>query len=146
VKVRIPAGVKNGQRIKLSKRGGPGSRGGPAGDLFVVVDVAKHQLFGRKGRHLTLLAPVSFAEAALGAQITVPTLDSDPVTLKIPAGTKTGQTFRVKGQGVATAKTTGDLLVTVEVSVPTDLSDDQRAALESLAAATPDSPRSHFEV
>ncbi len=146
VKVRIPAGVKNGSRIKLAKRGEPGSYGGPPGDLYVIVDVAPHTLFGRKGNHLTLQVPVTFAEAALGAKIKVPTLDDGPRTIKIPAGTKSGQTFRVKGQGVATSKSTGDLLVSVEVDVPAELSDKERKAIEALLDVTATSPRAYLEV
>ncbi|HEX6596888.1 MAG TPA: molecular chaperone DnaJ, partial [Acidimicrobiales bacterium] len=118
VKVRVPAGVDDGQRIRLKGRGAAGRNGGPHGDLYVVVTVASHPLFGRKGKDLTLTVPVTFAEAALGADITVPTLD-EPVVLKIPPGTRSGRTFRVRGRGVANAKTVGDLLVTVEVAVPT---------------------------
>lgn len=146
MKVRIPAGVKNGSRIKLAKRGEPGSYGGPPGDLYVIVDVAPHTLFGRKGNHLTLQVPVTFAEAALGAKIKVPTLDDGPRTIKIPAGTKSGQTFRVKGQGVATSKSTGDLLVSVEVDVPAELSDKERKAIEALLDVTATSPRAYLEV
>ncbi len=146
VKVRIPAGVKNGQRIKLAKRGEPGTYGGPPGDLFVIVDVAGHEHFGRKGNHLTLVVPVTFAEAALGAKITVPTLDDGTRTIKIPAGTGSGQKFRVKGQGVKTAKTTGDLLVEVLVDVPSELTDKQRNAIEALQKATTNSPRAYLEV
>lgn len=146
VKVRIPAGVKNGSRIKLAKRGEPGTYGGPPGDLFVIIDVAGHEYFGRKGNHLTLMVPITFAEAALGAKITVPTLDAGTKTIKIPAGTASGRKFRVKGQGVATSKATGDLLVEVHVDVPSDLSAKQRDAVEALDKATPDSPRAHLEV
>ena len=96
VKVRIPGGVDDGQRIRVKARGEPGRNGGPAGDLYVVVRVTPHPLFGRKGLNLTLTVPVTFSEAALGADITVPSLDK-PVTLKVPAGTKTGKTFRVRG-------------------------------------------------
>jgi molecular chaperone DnaJ len=147
VKVRIPAGVEDGQRIRVKARGGAGASGGPAGDLFVVVHVAPHPLFGRQGRNLTLTVPVSFPEAALGARITVPTLDK-PVTLKVPAGTRSGRTFRVKGHGVPSRNGTGDLLVTVEVAVPQRLSDAEREAIEALASATPEneSPRSHLGV
>ncbi|MGF1595418.1 MAG: molecular chaperone DnaJ [Acidimicrobiales bacterium] len=141
VKVRIPAGVRDGQRIRLKGRGTPGRNGGPAGDLFVTVSVAHHRLFGRKGNNLTIDLPVTFAEAALGANVKVPTLDGGTVTLKIPPGTPSGKRFRVKGQGVAGATSTGDLVVTVVVDVPTELTDAQRAAVESLAAATPASPR-----
>jgi molecular chaperone DnaJ len=146
VKVRIPAGVDTGKRIRLKGKGGPGRNGGPAGDLYVRVVVEDHHLFGRKGDHLTLTVPVTFAEAALGAQITVPTLTNGSVTLKVPAGTPTGKTFRVKGRGVQKAKKAGDLLVTVEVQVPADLSDQQREAVEALADATDGSPRTHLGV
>ena len=101
VKVRIPAGVEDGQRIRVKGRGEPGANGGPAGDLFVIVHVAPHPLFGRAGRNLTLTVPITYPEATLGSAITVPTL-GEPVTLKIPAGTRQGRTFRVKGHGIAT--------------------------------------------
>jgi molecular chaperone DnaJ len=138
VKVRIPPGVEDGQRIRVAGRGGAGHNGGPAGDLYVVCRVSPHDLFGRKGRDLTLTVPITFAEAALGATVTVPTLAS-PVTLRVPAGTPSGRTFRVRGKGVGGA---GDLLVTVEVSVPKQLTDAEREAVEKLAAATLESPRS----
>jgi molecular chaperone DnaJ len=145
VKVRVPPGVEDGQRIRLKARGTPGRNGGPPGDLFVNVSVAPHQLFGRKGRDLTLVVPITFAEAALGADISVPTLTT-PVKLRVPAGTRSGRTFRVKGRGVPAAKGVGDLLVTVEVAVPQKLSDDQRRAIESLHDVSPESPRAHLGV
>jgi len=145
VKVRVPAGVDDGQRIRLKGRGGAGRNGGPHGDLYVVVGVASHPLFGRKGRDLTLTVPVTFAEAALGADITVPTLDQ-PVVLKIPPGTRSGRTFRVRGRGVDNAKSVGDLLVTVEVAVPTKLTSAEREAIEALSAASKESPRAHWGV
>lgn len=145
VRVRIPAGVKDGQRIRLKGRGTPGRNGGPAGDLYVKVEVAPHRLFGRKGDNLTIDLPVTFAEAALGAKVKVPTLDGSTVTLKIPPGTPSGKTFRVKGRGVESAKKRGDLLVTVVVDVPGELSDAQRSAVEALAAATTGSPRDHLK-
>jgi molecular chaperone DnaJ len=145
VKVRIPAGVQEGQRIRMKERGEPGRHGGPAGDLYVVVHVGTHPLFGRKGRDLTLTVPVTFPEATLGADITVPTLD-DPVTLRVPPGTRSGRTFRVKGRGAQGAKSSGDLLVTVEVAVPARLSDAERRAVEELAAASDGSPRDHLGV
>ena len=134
VKVRLPAGVEDGQRIRVKGRGAAGRGGGPSGDLYVIVRVGRHNLFGRKGRNLTLSVPVGFAEAALGTTLTVPTLD-DPVTLRVPDGTPSGRTFRVKGRGVPGGKKspTGDLLVTVEVDVPAELSDEQRDAVEALA-------------
>ena len=136
MQVRVPAGVKDGQRIRLKGKGGKGQGGGPDGDLYLLVHVDGHKLFGRKGEHLTITVPVAFDEAALGAQIEVPTLDGPPVRLKVPAGTPTGRTFRAKGKGAATkAGGRGDLLVTIEVQVPTELSDEQRAALEALREA-----------
>jgi molecular chaperone DnaJ len=145
VKVRIPAGVDDGQRIRLKGRGGAGLNGGPPGDLYVVVRVAPHPAFGRKGRHLTITVPITFAEAALGATITVPTLEG-PVNLKVPAGTRSGQTFRVRGHGAPVASGAGDLLVTVEVFVPPTLSDAERDAVEALRVATTESPRRHLGV
>ena len=96
-----PPGVKDGQRIRLRGKGAAGENGGPAGDLFVTVKVGPHRLFGRKGDNLTLEVPISFDEAALGAEIKIPTLGGAPVTLKIPAGTPNGRTFRVRGKGAA---------------------------------------------
>ena len=146
VKVRIPAGVDDGQRIKLKGRGGAGRNGGEIGDLYVIVHVDRDNIFGREGKNLTMNVPVTFAEATLGTKLTVPTLDGNPVTLKIPAGTPTGKVFRVKGRGVATKKTTGDLLVTVQVDVPTKITNEQRDALEAMAAAFPAAPRDYLGV
>jgi molecular chaperone DnaJ len=140
ITVRIPAGVKDGQRIRLAGKGAPGRRGGPPGDLFVVVHVSASELFGRSGNDLTLTVPVSFAEAALGTTLTVPTLDGS-VSLKVPAGTASGRTFRVRGRGVQGKSTSGDLLVTVEVAVPARLTPGAREAIEKLAAELPDDPR-----
>jgi len=145
VKVRIPAGVADGQRIRLKGRGAAGQNGGPAGDLYVVVRVDSHPMFGRKGKHLTLTVPVTYPEATLGAEVTVPTL-TDPVTLRVPPGTRSGRTFRVKGRGVPAAGGQGDLLVTVEVAVPQRLTDAEREAVEALAAANTESPRRHLGV
>ena len=141
VKVRVPAGVKDGQKIRLKGRGGPGRHGGPHGDLFVVIDVAPHELFGRKGNHLTVDIPISFTEAALGAKVVVPTMDGSTVTLKVPPGTPSGKTFRVKGRGVVSTSKTGDLLVTVTVQVPTKLSEAERDAIEALADVLSDPER-----
>jgi molecular chaperone DnaJ len=146
VKVRIPAGVDDGQRIKLKGRGGAGRNGGEIGDLYVIVHVDRDNIFGREGKNLTMNVPVTFAEATLGTKLTVPTLDGNPVTLKIPAGTPTGKVFRVKGRGVATKKVTGDLLVTVQVDVPTKITNEQRDALEAMAAAFPAAPRDYLGV
>lgn len=135
-KVRIPAGVADGQRIRLRGKGGPGAAGGPAGDLYVIVRVGDDPLFGRDGDHLTLTVPVSFSEAALGARIAVPTFEGEPVTLRLPAGTRSGRTLRVRGRGVKTERGSGDLLVTVEVVVSRKLNAAQRRALESFDEAT----------
>ena len=140
-KVRIPAGVDDGQRIRLAGQGGSGRNGGPNGDLFVVVEIMPDAMFGRKGRHLTLAVPVTFPEATLGSEIKIPTYDHSTVTLKVPPGTKSGTTFRVKGRGVETPKATGDLLVTVEIVVPTEMTPKERAAIEALHAVTDWSPR-----
>jgi len=137
MQVRIPAGVRDGQRIRLKGKGVPGERGGPAGDLYVVVQVAAHPLFGRTADNLTLAVPVSFHEAALGAEISVPTLGGAPVTLRVPAGTPNGRTFRVKGRGGPRRDgSRGDLLVTVDVVVPKSLTDASREALEALRSST----------
>ncbi|TML43592.1 MAG: molecular chaperone DnaJ [Actinobacteria bacterium] len=145
VKVRIPAGVEDGQRIRIKGRGGAGRNNGGPGDLYVVVHVGNHELFGRRGKDLTLTVPLTFPEAALGATVTVPTLER-PVTLRIPPGTRSGRTFRVRGHGVPGKDGAGDLLVTVEVAVPQHLSDAERDAIEALANASDESPRTHLGV
>jgi molecular chaperone DnaJ len=145
VKVRIPAGVDDGQRIKLKGKGGPGRGGGPAGDLFITVRVSPHKMFSRRNRDLLLTVPVTFSEAVLGAEVTVPTLDGS-VVLKMPPGTKSGRVFRVRGRGIDTPKGVGDLLVTVEVAVPTSLTAAEREAVEALAEASKESPRAHLGV
>jgi molecular chaperone DnaJ len=147
VKVRIPAGVADGQRIRVKGRGAAGRDNGPAGDLYVVVGVGAPPLFGRRGQNLTLSVPVSFPELVLGTSLTVPTL-TEPVTLRVPAGTPSGRTFRVKGRGVPAGKksATGDLLVTVEAVVPEQLTDEQRAAVETLASVLDQPPRDYLGV
>lgn len=147
VKARIPAGVSDGQTIRLRGRGAPGRGGGPAGDLLVEIAVRPHERFGRSGRNLTVSVPVTFAEAALGADIDVPTLDGSTVVLRIKPGTQSGSRHRVKNKGLTTSSKregtqTGDLIVTVDVRVPTELSDAERAAIEQLAAAATVVPRS----
>jgi molecular chaperone DnaJ len=144
ISVRIPAGVADGQRIRLKGKGSPGERGGPAGDLFVRVSVTGHAVFGRKGDHVTLSVPVTYAEAVLGTNITVPTPEGQ-VTLKVPAGTRSGRTFRVKGKGFPTKGGRGDLLVTVEVEVPKSLGDEERKALEAYAELATHDPRAHLK-
>ncbi|GAB2472490.1 molecular chaperone DnaJ [Jatrophihabitans fulvus] len=140
ITVRIPSGVRDGAKIRVPGKGTPGANGAPAGDLYVTVSVAKHALFGRNGDDLTIKVPISFAEAALGTTLRVPTLDA-PVSLKVAPGTPSGRTLRVRGRGVTTKKGAGDLLVTVEVAVPTSLDDTARAALEAYAAAETSDPR-----
>ena len=144
VQARIPAGVKNGARIRLKGKGAPGERGGPNGDLLVDVTIAAHPVFDRKGDNVTVTVPVTFTEAALGGEITVPVPRGGTVKLKIPAGTANGRTFRVKGKGIRRKDgTNGDLLATVEVTVPQNLSSEAREALQAYAASTADhDPRS----
>ena len=147
VRVRVPAGVEDGQRIRVAGLGEPGLDGGPPGDLYVTVRVAAHAVFGRSGRDLTLTLPVTYPEATLGADVKVPTLDGEPVTVRIPPGTPSGRTLRVRGRGVPGAGAhRGDLLVTIEVAVPQRLTSKQRAAVEAMAEAMDGSPRAHLEV
>jgi molecular chaperone DnaJ len=144
--VKIPAGVRNGARIRLASRGEPGPPGSPPGDLFVVVDVEPHRFFGRRGDDLTVRLPVTYAEATLGANVEVPTLNG-AVKLKVPAGTPTGKTFRIKGRGAPKARGGhGDLLATVEVNVPKKISRGEKELLRQLQEARGDSPRSELGV
>ncbi|HEX8096355.1 DnaJ C-terminal domain-containing protein [Jatrophihabitans sp.] len=141
VTTRVPTGVKDGQKIRLRGKGNPGPAG--SGDLILTVSVQPHPLFGRSGDDLTVTVPVTFAEAALGAQIAVPTFDGSTVTVKLPPGTPSGRVLRVKGKGVARKDgTSGDLLVNVSVAVPQKLDGAAREAVEAYAAATAgDDPR-----
>lgn len=146
VKVRLPAGIDDGSTIKVPGRGGPGRNGGPAGDLLVEVHVRPDARFGRSGRNLTVTVPVTFPEAALGGDVEVPTLEGGTVTLRLRPGTPSGSRHRVKGRGIHAAggrgsAEPGDLIVTVEVDVPRQLSAEQRKAIEDYAAATTVSPR-----
>jgi molecular chaperone DnaJ len=136
VNARIPPGVRDGQRIRLRGKGRPGEGGAPAGDLVIAVHVEPHPVFSIDGRDLRVTVPVSFGEAALGAQVEVPTLDGQTVRVKVPPGTPSGRTLRVRGRGVKASKGAGDLLVTIQVMVPQRLSDEARAAVEAFAAAT----------
>lgn len=133
ITAKIPAGVKDGQRIRLRGKGGQSRTGGERGDLILTVAVEPHPVFGRDGDNLTIELPVTFAEATLGATVSVPTLNGRPVKVKVAPGTPSGRVLRVKGRGVPTKGGPGDLLVRVEVVVPTDLTDEQRAAVEALA-------------
>ena len=145
INVRFPAGVADGQRIRLSGRGEPGERGGPAGDLYVQVKVRPDDLFGRSGDDLTLTVPITFAEAVLGTDLRVPTLDT-PVTLRVPPGTPSGRKLRARGKGVLRRDgQAGDLIVTVEVQVPSSMPDEARDALETFAKLTPPAGRERLE-
>jgi molecular chaperone DnaJ len=147
IQAKVPAGVKDGQRIKLKGKGGKGDSGAPAGDLYVVIHVTADAVFGRKGDNLTITVPVAFDEAVLGATIHVPTLDGGKVSLKVPAGTPSGRTFRARSKGSKKRDgSRGDLLITVEVAVPKDPSDGERAAVEALRAARGDTdPRASLK-
>lgn len=133
VDARIPAGIRDGQKVRVRGKGASGSAG--PGDLIVTVHVRPHEFFTREGDNIRIHVPVTFDEAALGAQIEVPTLGGGTVTMKVPPGTDSGRTLRIKGQGVKTAKGMGDLLVTVDVVVPKRLSKEAEEALRAFAAA-----------
>ncbi|HEX3539858.1 MAG TPA: DnaJ C-terminal domain-containing protein [Acidimicrobiales bacterium] len=136
-KVRVPAGVDDGQRIRLPGKGAPGSNGGPAGDLYAVVRVDPHPLFGRRGADLTVDASISWPQAVLGTEVDVPTLEGPPVRVRVPAGTPAGRTLRVRSRGVKAATGTGDLLATVHITVPEQLTAEQRSAVEAVARILP---------
>ncbi|MCR6688829.1 DnaJ C-terminal domain-containing protein [Cellulomonas sp.] len=142
VNARIPAGVRDGQKIRLRGKGRPGEPGAPAGDLVVTVRVSPHPVFALDGRNLKVTVPIAFDEAALGATVDVPTLAGDVVRVKVPAGTPSGRVLRVKGRGVpgkdagSPTKDAGDLLVTVQVVVPQRLSDAAREAVQAFGIAT----------
>jgi len=143
--VKVPPGVQDGARIRLKGRGEPGPAGGQPGDLFVRVHVRPHAFFGRRGHDLTVELPVTYAEAALGANVEVPTLNG-PVTMKVPAGTPTGKTFRLKGKGAPKRGGQGDLLVSVNVEVPRKLSKPEKELLRQLQGVEKDSPRRRLGV
>ena len=143
ITVRIPAGINDGAKIRVKGRGGPGEAG--PGDLFVIVNVVPHPIFSRKSENIHISIPVTFTEAALGANITVPTLDGDEVKLRLAAGTQNGKTLRVKGRGVKKGVNAGDLMVTVEVQVPQRIDGKAKHALEEFAQATKnENPRADF--
>lgn len=145
VRARIPAGVKDGARIRLKGKGEAGLRGGPPGDLYVTVRVHAHELFGRRGDDLTLTVPVTFAEAAMGTTLRVPTLDGE-VSVKVPAGTPSGKRLRVRGHGAPkTGGDHGDLLVTVDIHVPRKLTKTQQKLLGDFAdTEDPEGLRAHL--
>lgn len=134
ITTRIPAGVSDRAKIRIKGRGAPGEAG--PGDLYIIVHVTPHPVFGRKGENLTITLPVTFTEATLGADVRVPTIDGDEVTLRITPGSQNGKTLRVKGRGVKKGVNTGDLLVTLEVQVPQRLEPDAKATLEKFALLT----------
>lgn len=138
ISARIPAGVKNDQRIRLKGKGQPGEQNAPAGDLFINVAVSPHPIFGRDGDNLTVTVPIRFDEAVNGADIKVPVLDGPAVTIRIPAGTKTGAKFRARGKGVVRPEKSGDLIVSVDIAVPKDLNPAAKKALDEFASATHD--------
>ena len=142
ISVKIPAGVSDGQKIRLKGKGEPSPDGGAPGDLTLTVTVRKHPVFDRDGLNLRVDVPVTFVEATLGATIQVPTLGGDPVKLKVAPGTPGGRVLRVKGRGVTTTKGTGDLLATVQVAVPAHLTASAKEHLEAFAKAMPsENPR-----
>jgi molecular chaperone DnaJ len=144
IKVRIPPGVSDGQTLRLAGKGGKGRAGGPDGDLLVLLSVGSDPLFGRTGRDLTIDVPIGYAEAALGATISVPTFGGGSVSVKIPPGTASGRTFRVKGRGIETPKGTGNLLVKVHITVPESLSAEAAEALRAYRDVVDEHPRSDF--
>jgi molecular chaperone DnaJ len=137
VTVNIPAGVSDGQKIKLRGKGQASPNGGPAGDLIIDVHVKPHPVFSRDGNNIRVTVPVTFHEAVIGATIQVPTLGGDPVKLKVAPGTPNGRVLRVKGRGVQSAKGAGDLLATVEIAVPAHVSDKAKKLLEEFDALLP---------
>ena len=146
VSVNVPAGATDGGKLRFKGKGASGSNGGPAGDLYVVTRIRPHRYFARDGADVVLELPVSFSEVALGTQVTVPTPDGSKVKIRIPAGTKDGAMFRIKGKGAPRLKGTGsgDLKVKARIDVPTQLTDAQREALAALAADQTEDLRAHI--
>jgi len=143
ITTRVPAGIKDGAKIKIKGRGAPGAAG--PGDLYVIVHVTPHPVFSRKDENIHLTLPITFAEATLGADISVPTLDGDEVTVRIASGTPSGRTLRVKGRGVKKGATIGDLMITLDVRVPQRVDGAARKAVEEFAKATADfNPRAEL--
>lgn len=145
ISTRLPAGVTDGQKIRIRGKGRPGIQGGPPGDLILTVHVGKHPVFSMEGSNLRMNLPVSFDEAVFGATVEVPTLSGERVKVKVPPGTSSGTTLRVKGKGIAAKNGTGDLLVRVDVHVPTKLNKAAREALQAFALETAkEDPREKF--
>jgi molecular chaperone DnaJ len=144
ITTRVPAGIKDGAKIKIKGRGAPGAAG--PGDLYVTVHVTPHPIFSRKDENIHLTLPITFAEAALGADIKVPTLEGDEVTVRIAPGTPSGRTLRVKGRGVKKGSTVGDLMITIDVRVPQRVDGAAKKAIEEFAQATKEfDPRSELK-
>jgi len=142
ITARVPAGVKDGQKIRIRGKGHPSPDGGKPGDVIITVGVPKHQVFAREGDHLRVEVPITFGEATLGATIEVPTIDGEVVKVKVPAGTPSGKVLRVKGRGVRAGAALGDLLVELQVAVPAHLSKAAQGHLEKLMSALPqENPR-----
>jgi molecular chaperone DnaJ len=137
VNVKVPAGIQDGQKLKVRGKGQQSPNGGPAGDLVVSIKVKPHPVFSRDGDHIRVVVPITFAEAVLGATIQVPTLGGEPVKLKVAPGTPNGRTLRVKGKGVQLAGKEGDLLATVEIAVPAHVNDKAKELLEQFDAELP---------
>ncbi|MDJ1370740.1 DnaJ C-terminal domain-containing protein [Gulosibacter molinativorax] len=138
ITVRIPAGVKDGQKIRLRGKGAPGPQGGEPGDLILEVSVRPHPVFSRDGNNIVVQVPITFAEAVRGTTIEVPTIDGSTVKVRVPAHSQTGKKLRVKGRGVSTKKETGDMIVELGIVVPNRLTNDQEKALDDFIAASPD--------
>ena len=142
ITARVPAGVKDGQKVRLRGKGHPSPDGGKPGDVIITVGVPKHQIFGRDGDNLRIEVPITFGEATLGATIEVPTIEGEVVKVKVPAGTPSGRVLRVKGHGVRGGAALGDLLVELQVAVPAHLSKIAQGHLEKLMSALPkENPR-----
>ena len=147
LEIKIPAGVDSGARLRVSGEGEAGTAGGPRGDLYVIIQVREHELFERQGNNLYVNVPISFTQAALGAQVTVPTLDGED-SLNIPEATQTGSIFRIKGKGIVSlqGQGRGDLFVVASVVTPTRLNREQRKLLEQFAASEEKRDRSAGKV
>jgi molecular chaperone DnaJ len=136
ITTRVPAGIKDGAKIKIKGRGAPGAAG--PGDLYVLIHVTPHPIFSRKDENIHLTLPITFGEATLGADISVPTLDGDEVTVRIAPGTPSGRTLRVKGRGVKKGLNAGDLMITLDVAIPQRVDGAAKKAIEDFAQATND--------
>jgi molecular chaperone DnaJ len=139
LKVSIPAGIEHGRRIRLSGEGESGLKGGPSGDLYVLLNIKSHKFFAREGANLYCRVPVSMADAALGGSVEVPTIDGSRADVKVPAGTQTGQQFRLKGKGMSMMRTSsrGDMYIEIFVETPVNLSGKQKDLLKQFVGKNP---------